>query len=232
MNIQKILISLLIALSVTLWVNATSTSATQINFIEKEMLQKVDSIMLRYNKKIQKFSQTKQNRISKALVWKISNHINKLAVKYSNTDTTPEKVKKTKKLLELLKNRISNLYKQKAPVIDGITDFTTCQKAGWDILEKYPRVCVKNKQYFDEVIQESKSFEVTGVMSWVNYGKDGYTAKIVTQDKEVYYATISFANLWKNHEKYVEYKKWKKVTFIGDLWTMWDKKQITVRDVK
>jgi len=69
---------------------------------------------------------------------------------------------------------------------------------------------------------------VIGTVLEITNGKDGYTAKVETKEKELYYVTISHANL-KNHEQYKTFKVGEALNITGDFWKMEDKKQITVR---
>ena len=69
---------------------------------------------------------------------------------------------------------------------------------------------------------------VTGVVTEIQPGKDGYTARIKTQDGKEYFATISRANL-QNPETYRTAQPGDTLTVSGDLWQMEGKDQITVR---
>ena len=74
---------------------------------------------------------------------------------------------------------------------------------------------------------ESKSVE--GKVQEVNFGKDGYTAKIETDAKETYFVTVSHSNL-KDHTQYKEAKVGDKIHVVGDHWKDGEgKDQITVR---
>jgi hypothetical protein len=72
---------------------------------------------------------------------------------------------------------------------------------------------------------------INGKVLEVVAGKDGYTAKLETADKEIYYATVSHSNLT-NHEQYKAVKVGETLKVTGDFWTMEDKNQITVRVIE
>lgn len=74
-------------------------------------------------------------------------------------------------------------------------------------------------------------FEVSGKMKSVNQGTDGYTAELIADDGEIYFATVSIPNLGNNHEKYKEFKFGETLTVVGELWALGSEKQVTVRDI-
>lgn len=69
-----------------------------------------------------------------------------------------------------------------------------------------------------------------GVVKEINHGKDGYTAKIETKDKEIYFVTISHSNLT-NHEQYKSVKLGETLKVTGDFWKMDTENHITVREI-
>lgn len=84
----------------------------------------------------------------------------------------------------------------------------------------------------DILSYNNEEFEFTWTMKSVENWTDWYTVKLIDIDENVFFATISFANLWNNHEKYINFEEWKEVTVVWELWSMWNQKQITVRDIK
>jgi hypothetical protein len=79
-----------------------------------------------------------------------------------------------------------------------------------------------------EEISKDSTKTVDGKVLEINNGIDGYTAKIETKDKEIYYVTISISNL-KNHEQYKSVKVGEALNVTGDYWKTEADNQITVR---
>lgn len=71
---------------------------------------------------------------------------------------------------------------------------------------------------------------VTGNVDLIEAGKDGYTAKITTDTKEVYFATISIANLG-GPQNYKQLKIGDEVLLKGEIWKMNEEKHITVQEI-
>ncbi|MGK4568933.1 hypothetical protein [Flavobacterium sp. 3HN19-14] len=71
---------------------------------------------------------------------------------------------------------------------------------------------------------------VEGKVQEIMNGKDGYTAKIETADKEVYFVTISHSNL-NDHTQYKSVKVGETLKVTGDSWATEGKNQITVRSI-
>lgn len=86
---------------------------------------------------------------------------------------------------------------------------------------------VKDTVAVEEISKDSTK-TVAGKVLEINNGKDGYTAKIETKDKEIYYVTISHSNL-KNHEQYKSVKVGEVLNVTGDYWKTEADNQITVR---
>lgn len=78
---------------------------------------------------------------------------------------------------------------------------------------------------------EVETKTVEGKVVEITPGKDGYTAKLETAEKEHYYVTISHPNLT-NHEQYKSVKVGEMLKVTGDFWKMEDKNQITVRVIE
>ncbi len=76
------------------------------------------------------------------------------------------------------------------------------------------------------------TIEVTWVVSEVMNWKDWYTAKLMNENQEEYFATMSVSNLWENSDKYAVYEEWDEITVIGELWNLGEEKHITVKDIK
>jgi len=74
----------------------------------------------------------------------------------------------------------------------------------------------------------TENHAVTGVVTEIQPGKDGYTARLRTSEGKEYFATISRANLQKP-ETYRAAQTGDTLTVSGDQWQMEGKEQITVR---
>ena len=72
--------------------------------------------------------------------------------------------------------------------------------------------------------------QVMGNVESIEYGKDGYTAKVKTEKNEIYLATISIINLG-GPQNYKVFKVGEKVTLKGEIWTSENEKYITVRSI-
>lgn len=71
---------------------------------------------------------------------------------------------------------------------------------------------------------------VSGKITAIQPGKDGYTATLETADKKVFFATISHSNLTK-HEQYKTVVVGDTITVKGDLWQSGEESHITVRAI-
>jgi len=77
-------------------------------------------------------------------------------------------------------------------------------------------VCKKNKVETTEQNQENVT--VTGKITAITNGKDGYTAVLQAADKKMYNATISRINLQKSGSKYKRYEEGETITVSGSTW--------------
>lgn len=71
---------------------------------------------------------------------------------------------------------------------------------------------------------------VTGKVDSIESGKDGYTAKITTNAKEVYFATISIVNVG-GPQNYKQLKIGDEVSLKGEIWKTDDEKHIKVQEI-
>lgn len=71
---------------------------------------------------------------------------------------------------------------------------------------------------------------VSGKVDLIEAGKDGYTAKITTDAKEVYFATISIVNVG-GPENYKQLKIGDEVSVKGEIWKTEDEKHIKVTEI-
>lgn len=78
---------------------------------------------------------------------------------------------------------------------------------------------------------KSETKSVEGKVQDIQNGKDGYTAKIETSDKEIYFVTISHSNL-KDHTQYKSVKVGETLKVSGDFWKTETENHITVREIQ
>lgn len=71
---------------------------------------------------------------------------------------------------------------------------------------------------------------VSGKVESIESGKDGYTAKITTDKKEVYFATISIVNVG-GPQNYKQLKEGEEVTLKGEIWKTDTEKHIKVKEI-
>ena len=72
---------------------------------------------------------------------------------------------------------------------------------------------------------------ILGKVTGVQTGKDGYTAKLVTTTGQVYFATISRANLKENAAQYRSVAVGDTLRLKGDVWQSGDVTHVTVREL-
>lgn len=71
---------------------------------------------------------------------------------------------------------------------------------------------------------------ISGKVQSVEFGKDGYTAKINTAKNEVYFATISIVNVG-GPENYKKLKEGDEVSLKGEIWKTDTEKHIKVKEI-
>ena len=79
-------------------------------------------------------------------------------------------------------------------------------------------------------MKDSKSNTITGKVDSIEAGKDGYTAKISTDVKEVYFATISIVNVG-GPQNYKQLKIGDVVSVKGEIWKAEEEKHIKVTEI-
>ncbi len=77
-------------------------------------------------------------------------------------------------------------------------------------------VCIKNKA--ETTTQNQENVTVTGKITSVTNGKDGYTAVLQAADNKMYNATISRINLQKSGSEYKRYEEGETITVTGSTW--------------
>jgi len=127
-------------------------------------------------------------------------------------------------------NQIQNLA-----LLSAVIAFASCEsnkqktvtESGVEVVKvRTPTADTINK--IDKPPSEIKTVE--GIVLSTNQGKDGYTARLETADKEIYAVTISHSNL-KDHTQYKSVKIGEKLKVTGEFWKMQDENQITVREI-
>lgn len=71
---------------------------------------------------------------------------------------------------------------------------------------------------------------ISGKVESVEAGKDGYTAKINTDKKEVYFATISIVNVG-GPQNYKQLKAGDEVSLKGEIWKTETENHIKVKEI-
>jgi hypothetical protein len=91
----------------------------------------------------------------------------------------------------------------------------------------------KNRLTVRKIIStDNKKFTICGEVISIQNGIDGYTAKIKDKNSTPYYITISIPNLGSNHKKYRNLEIGEYICVIGELWTMNNQFNVTVRDIQ
>jgi hypothetical protein len=72
---------------------------------------------------------------------------------------------------------------------------------------------------------------ISGKVTEVQPGKDGYTARLVTDEGQVYFATISRANLRENAAQYRSVVIGDTLQLKGDVWQSGAETHVTVREL-
>ena len=71
---------------------------------------------------------------------------------------------------------------------------------------------------------------ISGKVQSIEFGKDGYTAKINTAKNEVYFATISIVNVG-GPENYKKIKEGDEVSVKGEIWKSEEENHIKVTQI-
>jgi len=67
-------------------------------------------------------------------------------------------------------------------------------------------------------VEEQQELEVTGEITAIENGTDGYTATLEDSAGKIYYTTISIVNLSKHGSQYKSHKTGDKITVKGPIW--------------
>ncbi len=106
-------------------------------------------------------------------------------------------------------------------ILCGVIVYESCSS---DTHKTEPEMSQTNEQMSDVYI--------SGEVQEVRQGKDGYTAKILTKDHQIYFATISRANLKDKAAQYKTVVVGDVISVKGDIWKMGEETHVTVRDMK
>jgi hypothetical protein len=71
---------------------------------------------------------------------------------------------------------------------------------------------------------------ISGKVESIEFGKDGYTAKVKTAKNEIYYATISIVNVG-GPENYKKLKEGDEVSLKGEIWKADTEKHTKVKEI-
>jgi len=127
-----------------------------------------------------------------------------------------------------MKSQIQNLA-----MLSAVIAFASCNTAKTETKAEIPTETTVNASD-STAVEETPKAEiktVEGKVQEIQKGKDGYTAKIETQDKEVYFVTISHSNL-KDHTQYRNANIGEIIKVSGDFWKMENENHITVREIQ
>ncbi|GEP50820.1 hypothetical protein FNO01nite_14920 [Flavobacterium noncentrifugens] len=128
-----------------------------------------------------------------------------------------------------MKSHIQNLA-----MMSAVIAFASCNTAKTDAKpEIQTETTVSETDTATAITEEPKAEtkSVEGKVQEIQNGKDGYTAKIETADKEIYFVTISHSNL-KDHTQYKSVKVGETLKVSGDSWKADTENHITVREIQ
>jgi len=127
-----------------------------------------------------------------------------------------------------MKSQIQNLA-----MLSAVIAFASCNTAKTETKSEIPTETTVTASD-STAVEETPKAEikmVEGKVQEIQNGKDGYTAKIETAEKEVYFVTISHSNL-KDHMQYKSVKAGETLKVSGDFWKMENENHITVREIQ
>lgn len=80
-------------------------------------------------------------------------------------------------------------------------------------------------------VPDSTIATVSGKVTEIKQGKDGYTARLETEGKKVYFVTVSHSNL-RDHSQFRTVEIGETLTVEGESWKIGNEEQVTVRAIK
>lgn len=83
----------------------------------------------------------------------------------------------------------------------------------------------------EPVAEAAPRIKVSGKVTQVSNGKDGYTARLNSGEGKTYFATISIPNL-EDPDQYRQVKLGDSITVAGENWKMKDEEHITVKELE
>ncbi|WP_290841023.1 hypothetical protein [Flavobacterium sp.] len=125
---------------------------------------------------------------------------------------------------------------QSLAMLSAVIAFASCEQHKQVKIEESGTEVVKVRTPQEDTINkvaepEAQTATVKGKVLEVRPGKDGYTAKIETSAKEIYFVTVSHSNL-KDHSQYKSVAVGDEISVTGDSWKLEDENQITVRELR
>jgi len=93
--------------------------------------------------------------------------------------------------------------------------------------------CTSQKNNMGKTEKNENQISVTGTVTGIENGKDGYMASLQTKEGQIYVATISIVNLGENRAQYKTHQVGDQITVKGTSWKDAEgKTYITVRELK
>lgn len=125
---------------------------------------------------------------------------------------------------------------QNLAMLTAVIAFASCQSNKRSTITETGNEVVKVRTPTDDTINktkipEAKDLSAEGIVTDINQGKDGYTAKIETADNRIYYVTVSHSNL-NDPAQYRSVKIGDKLSVSGEYWKLEGNEQITVHEIK
>jgi hypothetical protein len=77
----------------------------------------------------------------------------------------------------------------------------------------------------------AQTVAISGTVTAINQGKDGYTATVETAEKTIYDVTVSHSNL-DDPKRYRMFSVGDAVSVSGDYWKLGDRNEVTVRRIQ
>lgn len=129
-----------------------------------------------------------------------------------------------------MKSNIQNLA-----MLSAVIAFASCESHKKSTVTESGTELVKVRTPTNDTIDKTENppetlKTVEGKVIAIHEGKDGYTAKLETANKEIFAVTISHSNL-KDHNQYKSVKIGETLKVTGDFWKLESENQITVREI-
>jgi|SRR6218665_114840 len=120
---------------------------------------------------------------------------------------------------------------QNLAMLSAVIAFASCNTAKTDVKQEVQTETVAADSLATAEKLQGETKVVEGTVQEIQNGKDGYTAKIETADKTIYYVTVSHSNL-KDHTQYKSVNPGEKLKVSGESWKAEENNHITVREIQ